>query len=210
MAGGLTIGINIDQAQIDHINIMLHQAPEKARRVYRNAFNRGLEAARTQAAEEIRQRYDITSGNLRPYQNIRLKMAAQSGPDIVGEINFSGAKIPLYRFNPSPKTRTYTARYVNGIGGWRITTAVSAADNKGQMIRRRAAFIATFKSGHTGIFARTGGTTSSGKDKIREYFGYSVADMLDYLPAREAIEKKTAETVEKRLDHELLRVLSEG
>lgn len=208
MAGGFSISISIDQAQINHVNIMLHQAPEKAKRVFKNAFNRGLITARTQAAKEVKQRYDITEGNLRPNQNIRLKMSADAGAGVVGEISFSGAKIPLYRFNPSPKTRTYTTRYVNGVGGWRITTAVSAADNKGQMIRRKSAFIATFKSGHTGIFARTGGITSSGKDRIREYWGYSIADMLDYEPAREEIEKKTAETVEKRIDHELLQVLS--
>jgi hypothetical protein len=202
------VEIKLNQEQIDHINTILYTTPEKSRQVFERAIRRGLDAGRPQAATEIKKRYDITTGNLRTYENVRTSIFEGSN-EVVGQISFAGKKIPLYRFHPSPATRQYTDRFVNGVSGWRITKAVSAADNLGQMVPRPNAFIATFRSGHTGIFEREAGKKSaSGKDKIREFFGYSVADMLDYEPAREEIQKKAEQTIEKRLDHELLRVLN--
>ena len=69
-------------------------------------------------------------------------------------------------------------------------------------------FIATFSSGHTGIFTRTGGDTANGRAKIEEIWGFSVADMLDYEPAKEAVGKRIEEVVGQRLEHEIGRLLS--
>lgn len=202
------IVVSIRRDQVEHVNSVLRSAPEKALTVYRRAFGRGLDAARVQASKEIRQRYDISDGNLRTYQNITSKVET-AADGVVGYINFASAKIPLYRFHPSPAQRKYTTRYVNKIGGWRVTTDISAADTRGAMIRRSTAFIATFQSGHTGIFSRTGEKTAGGKPKLREWYGYSVKDMLDYPEAREAIQERAAEIVQNRIDHELLRALDE-
>jgi hypothetical protein len=216
MAG---VSITVDKAQVEHVNKLLANAPEKALTVYRRAFDRGLKAARTQASREITSRYAIKAENLRTYETIRSRIDTNTD-GVTGYINFAGAKIPLYRFNPKPKDRQYTSRYVNGVGGWRITTDVYAADlkGKGQMIRRRTAFIATFQSGHKGLFYRvikqdpkTGKQvkTSGGKVPLEEMWGFSVADMLDYKPAREAIQERARQVVEERIDHELLRTLEE-
>lgn len=207
MAG---INLTIDRGQLNRVNQIINSSAKIGTAIQR-AVNRGLESARTEAAREIRTRYDIAQANLRANQNVTLRKAVYSGDEIVGEIRFSGQKIPLYRFHPNPKNRRYTQRFVNGVSGWRVTTAVSAADNRGQMTARPEGFIATFRSGHTGIFQRIAGSkTSSGKEKLREYMSYSVADMLDYPEAREAVERKTMETVQKRLDHEIQAVLKGG
>lgn len=200
--------VTISQEQVNHVNNLLRAAPEKAMTVYRRAFGRALDAARVQASKEIRQRYDILDANLRTYQNIKSRVET-AADGVIGHINFASAKIPLYRFHPSPAQRKYTTRYVNGVSGWRVTTDVSAADTRGSMLRRRTAFIATFQSGHTGIFSRTGEETASGKSRLREWYGYSVKDMLDYPEAREAIQERAAEIVQSRVDHELLRALDE-
>ena len=201
--------VSIDHRKVEHINKLLQAAPEKALTVYRRAIQRGLEAARVRASREIRERYAISEGNLRTYRNIRSSVDATTD-GVAGFISFAGAKIPLYRFHPSPKDRKYTNRYVNKVAGWRITTDVSAEDAKESgMVRRSTAFIATFPSGHTGMFTRTGGKTSGGKEKLRELYGFSVADMLDYEPAREAIQARAAQVIEDRLDHELMRALEE-
>lgn len=203
------VQVQLDQRQIEHINRMLYTAPEKTRIVLTRAFNRGLAAARTQAEQEIRKRYDIKAADLRTYKTITMRRAQQFGDEVVGDISFAGGKIPLYRFHPSPRTRQYTRKFVNGRSGWRITKAVKAADTReGGLKPRPAAFIATFKSGHTGIFKRISETTSSGKDKLKEYYGFSVEDMLDYPDAREAVQERMVEITSKRLDHELLRILS--
>jgi hypothetical protein len=203
------IEVQINKAQIQQMQQVISQQ-EKFRIAAERAINRGVEAARTEASREIRKRYDITDANIRADRNIKLKKAIASGDEIVGEISFAGRKIPLYRFHPNPKSRQYTREFVNGVSGWRKTSAVKAADVKGKMQARDNAFIATFQSGHTGIFRRTKGTTSSGKAKLREYWGFAVADMLDYQEAREAILQKATETVQKRLDHEITAALNGG
>lgn len=212
-AGVVTgVSVEIDHEKISHVNTLLQSMPQRALVVYERAIRRGLSAGRTQANREIKERYDISSASLsdsHSYKTMQEKVQRDGG-GVVGYINFAGSKIPLFRFHPSPGKRTYTTRYVNGIGGWRVTTDVSAADVRGQMLRRRTAFIATFRSGHTGIFTRTGGKTASGKDEIREYWGFSVQDMLNYEPARENIERRMAEIVERRIDHELLQALDQA
>ncbi|MDO5784722.1 MAG: phage tail protein [Eubacteriales bacterium] len=203
------VNITIDEAQVAHVNKMLHTMPDKAKIVFRNAMNRGLIAARTQAAKEIKERYDIKTGNLRTYQTIKLRRAGQAGSDIVGEITFSGTKIPLYRFHPSPATRRYTNRYVNGKAGAKITAPVSATDaRESGKHKLNRGFIATFSSGHTGIFYRTNGKTRTGKTKLKEYFGFSVADMLAYEPAMDAVYERAQEITSKSIDHELYRILN--
>lgn len=214
----LGVSVEIDKQQLERVNTLLKAAPEKALLVYRQAFQRGLGAVRTQASKEIRARYDITERNLEPYESIRQRVIPRND-GVVGEILFAGGKIPLYYFNPSPKARKYTTSYVNKIGGWRVTTEVSAADNRGQMIRRGAGFIATFQSGHTGIYKRTGewthtadalgSKTKKSKEKLEQYYGYSVADMLNYGPVIDALQDRAEEVVSARVDHELLRALDE-
>lgn len=205
------VSVEIDHEQLSHVNTLLQSTPQKALIVYERAIRRGLSAGHVQADKEIRARYDISSASLHDkhsYQTFQERVQ-KDGSGVVGYLHFAGSKIPLFRFHPSPGKRTYTTLYVNGTGGWRITTDVSAADVRGQMLRRRTAFIATFRSGHTGIFTRTGRKTASGKDEIREYWGFSVKDMLDYEPAREAVQKRMAEIVQRRIDHELLQMLNQ-
>lgn len=204
------VSVEIDRAKIDHVNRILEAFPEKALRVYERSIRRALQAGRTQALREIRLRYDIPQKSLtedHSYYTFSDRVDRASG-GVSGYIRFGGSKIPLYRFHPVPKERKYTNRFVNGVSGWRVTSDIKAADLKGRMLPRYG-FIATFPSGHTGIFARTDGKTASGKDKLREFWGFNVQDMLDYEDAREAIQKRMREIVEQRIDHELLRALEE-
>ena len=145
------VSVQINHEQIAHVNTVLQSAPQKALVVYRRAISRGLSAGRVQANKEIKTRYDISNAGLNNsgghsystyHEDVR-----EDGGGVVGRINFAGSKIPLYRFHPSPAARAYTTRYVNQISGWRVTTDVSAADVRGQMLRRRTAFIATMPSG---------------------------------------------------------------
>lgn len=209
------VAVMIDRDKLEHVNALLQSMPDKALTIYERAIRRGIASGRRKAEDEIRQRYDIPLSSLRQDHSYYTfhESVRRDGDGVVGHITFAGSPIPLYRFHPSPKERKYTTRYVNGVSGWRITTEVSAADVRGNMIHHNTAFIATFKSGHVGIFSRydrTGrklGESSTGKSKVRELYGFNVRDMLDYEPARAAIEERMREIVEKRIDHELLREL---
>lgn len=209
MAGPINFRVEIDEGQIAHVNKMLYTTPEKARIVFRDAINRGLKAGDTQARREIRERYAISNKNLMDYSSVKMSSAEAMGSDVIGTIHFAGGKIPLYKFHPSPRDRKYTNRFVNGRSGWRVTTPVRAEDAKAnglQLLSR--GFIATFRSGHKGIFQRAGGRTKTGRERIKEYWGFSMPDMLDYPEAREEIEARMEEITAKRIDQELARILN--
>lgn len=209
------VQVRIDERQVQHINKVLYQTPDKARTVFRNALSRGMTAAQVQARKEIRSRYDITTANIKKYEKVRTRYI-DAGNALRGEVSFSGGKIPLYRFHPSPAVRKYTNQYAHVLytdnpedwRRYRKTAPESAADVRGSMQLRPAAFIASFNSGHIGLFKRTGGRTSEKREKLREYWGFAVADMLDYPEAREAIQVRAEEITAKRLDHELLRIMN--
>lgn len=208
----MAIQVSVSCEQLERVEKLLYGIPGAVEKARANAFNRGLETARTTASKEIRKRYAIAAGNLK--KKITVKRASAGGGN--ASIEFAGPKIPLYKYTPSPKSRTYTTERVPveiRENVWRLvhkTGRVSAMDSRESgMQARPSAFIATFSSGHTGIFRRVGGNTENGKAKIEEYWSYSIADMLDYGPAKEAVAEKTAETVNRRLEHEISRVLGE-
>lgn len=70
------------------------------------------------------------------------------------------------------------------------------------------AFVAQMKSGHIGIFERTGGKTSGGDAEIKELMGSSVPQMLGNDEVRESLAEKTAAKLDERLEHEVNRILS--
>ena len=55
-------------------------------------------------------------------------------------------------------------------------------------------------SGHTGIFERTGGMTSSSKDELEELYGPSVPQMLGNQEVAEKLTGEAMESFEKNLD----------
>ena len=213
--------IQITCEQLSRAEKLLHGIPDAVPKATANAMNRGLDTLTAEANRQIRKRYAISSGSVKKYQRITLKRASGTG-DSTASIEFAGRKIPLYQFRPSPKTRTYTPEkipvMIAGSGDstseavWRLVNKnarVSAMDIKESgMQARPSAFITTFRSGHTGIFKRTGQKTSTGNGEIKEYWGPGVADMLDYEPAKLEIAEKVQETVNKRLEHEIGRILA--
>ena len=70
------------------------------------------------------------------------------------------------------------------------------------------AFVARMKSGHIGIFERTGGMTSEGSDAIQEIMGNSVAQMIGKEEVTEKISEEAGNTFEKELDSAVYRILA--
>lgn len=201
--------IKLDEQQIRRVSQMLYAFPDKTRTVLGNAIRRGLTATRVQAEKEIRERYDISAGNLRTYKNIFQHPVFNSNDGVVGEISFAGGKIPLYRYHVVPKNRVNTSRFANGYGGAKVPRQTSAADLKETgLVPRPSAFVARFQSGHVGLFMVTERGKEGAKDKMKELYGFDIADMLDYEDARENILDRAQEVVAERIDHELYRMLN--
>ena len=70
------------------------------------------------------------------------------------------------------------------------------------------AFVAQMKSGHIGIFERTGGSTSEGSDAIREIMGSSVAQMVGNQQVAQRLTEGAYKTFETELDKAVYRILT--
>ena len=70
------------------------------------------------------------------------------------------------------------------------------------------AFVARFRSGHVGIFERTGGVTASGRDEIRELMGSSIPQMIGSDEVTEALSNDAGLEFDKRMTHEVDAILN--
>jgi len=147
---------------------MLADVPGGMERALKSATKRAVSFLRTQSTKEIRQRYDISRKNIRAEQNIRVNYRYFNG--VEARVSFRGNKIPLWRYGgSSPKTPTVNPdKTIMAIvnGNLRpVHPGIAAAGH--QLVSTSPttfsrAFVAQMKSGHIGIFERTGGKTATG------------------------------------------------
>lgn len=214
-AGGCAVDLTVaGQEALERAERLLAGIPGGVEKAVRSAMARSASHLKTQSSRISRERYDIKAANIRDAENAKISYSYQNG--VQAHIIFAGQRIPLYRFNgasPGTPTRDTSERgpVMAGSDHWRFWAPSIPAH--GHVLKStspalfRHAFVARMKSGHTGIYERTGGMTSNDKDKIEELFGPSVPQMLGQ---REVAEKLAAETMEKfeeRLDHEINAIL---
>lgn len=180
----------------------------------KRAMARSVAHLRTESAREIRKQYAISTANIRANETVHVRYTYQNG--VQAYVTFSGHKIPLHRYDGSaPAVPTQdTSRWVRVIidGKWlKVHPSVPA---RGHQLKSTSpkqyinAFVARMKSGHTGIFERTGGATSTGRDEIKEIMGSSVPQMLSSKAVEERLAKGAMEKFEQRLDHEIQVILN--
>lgn len=69
-------------------------------------------------------------------------------------------------------------------------------------------FVARFSSGHIGIFERTGGSSASGGDAIREIMGSSLPQMVGNEAVLESLSESVRDKFDERLTHEVDAILN--
>ena len=183
--------INIRAEHIERADALLRHIPGAAPKAMARAINRAAESARTEAARKAREEYYIKHKDI--IDTIKLRRATPG--DLSAEVVSTGSVIPLTKFrvtpkSPQPKRKApLIARVKRGAGG-PIT----------------GAFVARLSSGHVGVFNRV----SKARLPIVQRYGPSVPQMLGSPTVTGWVEQKAAETLEKRLDHEINRVLEGG
>lgn len=202
-----------------------HQVLDKAARLLagidggieqavKSAMPRAVSHLRTSSAKAIREKYAISAANLKAGETVHVKYAYQNGVQAV--ITFSGHKIPLYRYDgaspalPTLDTGTWAAAMIEG--KWRkVHPSLTASGHQLKNTPPKqlpGAFVARMRSGHVGIFQRTGSSAAQGGDALEEIMGSSVPQMLGDEQAAETLAQETLELLEKRLNHEALRILN--
>lgn len=189
--------IEITNEQIERVNLLLSGVPNGVEKAMKSVIQRANSTIRTETLKGITSVYTISKQNVRAETTIQMEIMQQSS-GIVGTVSFAGYKIPLYRFDVSPK-KPGTGKMV----------AARMMKNHTKTIWRHA-FIAKVQTGHVGtdhtsIFERK-------KEKKRlpigEIPGLSTAQMAENTIVLEQVEEKTQEVINKRIEHEISRILN--
>lgn len=207
---------DIGDGSIERARKLLSGIPGGAEKAIKAALTRAASHLRTNAEKAVQERYDISKKNLRSDKNVGVKYV-YSGGTVSAYINFSGVKIPLYRYGgaspkePTPdKSKGRVPAPINGVTKM-VYPGIAASGHQlktSGVTHFEHAFTARMKSGHVGIFERTGGATAAGGDEIKELMGSSFPQMLGNEEVAEKLSKEAYEKFEERLDHEILAVMN--
>ena len=207
----------VGRQSLDRAELLLAGFPGAVDKALQSAMRRTAEHVRTQSGRRARERYDIGTDTIRANSgrsdNVRISYTYSPGHGAEASVLFRGTKIPLYRFGRSaPKTPTFnTSEFVNVMiqGEWRrVHPAIPA---RGHQLKSTAptqfhdAFVASFKSGHTGIFERTGGMTGTGNDEL---MGDSLPQMIGNDEVLERLSKDAMDKFDERMTHEVDAILN--
>ena len=217
ITGSVTVTVNeaAGQAAIERAKALLAGIPGGVDKAMKASMSRTVDRLRRDSNQAIREKYDISDEGIRAEKNVRVRYSYQNG--VQATVTFSGRKIPLYRFGgayPKVPTQDIAAgkKPVMVKGAWTMQYQGVAA--RGHQFQDTGptqfmdAFVAQMKSGHIGIFERTGGSTSEGSDAIREIMGSSVAQMVGNQQVAQGLTERAYETFETELDKAVYRILT--
>lgn len=169
--------------------LLLNGIPGGVYKAVGSALTRAASAGKTEAKRAVSQEYTISSGDFLQYtRNINHFVRGGDG-SVEVVFGFAGYPIPLMHFQTRIDSEGRPVAHVK-----RANTPELLSHAFRQLVR-----------GHYGIYEREG----AARYPIHELYGpattqmmYANEDVLD------AIEEKMVETYEKRIDHEILRVLN--
>ena len=211
--------IEISAKQIERIEMILQGVPGGVKKVIQSVIPRATQTIRSVSLKEITRVYDIKlkdafRGRASKSKTINLSKQKYSDGSIVGRVRYSGYKLPLYRFGVSHKEPTPMPHRVPAPVGHSFTDGWRLA-HPGKPVRARklksetlgllpGAFIARMPNGHKGIFKRVKRTSS----ELREIMAASVAEMAEHTDVLEKAETAAMDTISKRIEHEITRILN--
>lgn len=180
--------IEINSEAIERAQTMLAGVLKGAERAFSNAINRAVTYSKTKAFKEVRKVYTVKQSDLNSKTSTKVQKASTG--NLAGYVSFSGAKLPLYKFQVTPKAP--------GKG-----KKVRAAVMKGGGATFDSAFIANLGSG-MGVFERI----TSRRYPTEEIMGLSAGQMVQNEVIIEQLTKEAQEKVDERLKHEIDRILN--
>lgn len=200
----------ISDEAFERVKLILHGVPGGAEMALKGIISRATGTVRKTTLEGITSVYDIKAKDVRDRKNTTINLRTRKAEGgIVGEVKFSGGKIPLYRFGVTPKQPKIQGTKVPvKFGDTWVMVAPSAPVKARQrkdkpFVKFDNAFITTTRSGHTGMFERDG----LGRLPVTEFMGASTPQMAENSVVLEKVEAAAVETIVKRTEHEISRIL---
>lgn len=180
--------IEITSEQVGRINALLGGVKNAPQKVIYNVLNRATGTVVSQSSKYVRQTYKIKHGDLTSNRNINVSRAGPS--KLEATISYGGTLIPLMKFNVDPKQPKRK----------HVTVSV-LANGSGQRLLH--AYVADLGHG-VGVFERE----TAARDSSVQLFGPSAAHMVENAEVLEKVESAAMETINKRVEHEISRILN--
>lgn len=192
--------ITVSQETIDRISVLLSDVPKGTERALVNAANRGLAKARTEAFKGVTSEYKITKKVISEYTKDSIKNATTS--DLCAKLIFVGQQIPLYKYSLTKPKHPGKGKVFAG-----QKTAVAfehafrnwVSDKKEGLFERTGSF-------HEVEHKKTGKIRY--REKIKQIMGSSMRSMVSNAVVMEQVYKEAQETFDKRIEHEIERLLA--
>jgi hypothetical protein len=189
-SNGNAITIDVASESFNRAEKLLAGIKGGARVAVSNALERAGTSGRAYAAKAISEEYTLSQSDVRSNTKNFDRIKRNADGQIEITFGYSGNVIPLIKFDTSI-----------GKDG-RITTRVKRSSAKGALDHAFTASVHT----HTGIFERE---YDELRLPIEELYGPSVPQMMYSNEAvRTKIESRALETYEKRIEHEITRLLN--
>lgn len=185
----ITTSVSVDERAIEDIKSRLGSMEKKAPQVIANSLNRAMSSVAKAVNEELRKNYHIKTADIKP--TITRTRAKRS--DVNAVLKSSGPVVPLDRFKVSPKT-------VNP----KRKSPIKVAVKKGAAKPLEGAFNADING--VKVFKRS----TKRRLPIDRLFGPSVPQMLNREDIRNRIDVTGQKMFNKRIDHEIERILAKG
>lgn len=177
--------IEITEEQSERISLILGGIKNAPNKAIHNVINRGLTTVKSQSSKMIRETYNIKQKDIKNNQQMKFNKATSS--NLVGEISFAGNMIPLIQFNTRATSKGVTTSVMKG-GGTRLNHA----------------YITDLGKYGVGVFQRE----TTARDSSKQLYGPSTAHMMENNNVLPRVETLAQETVNKRIEHEITRILN--
>lgn len=181
--------IEITEQQIDRINLILGALKDAPKNAIYNVLNRATGTVVSQSSKLIRGTYRIQHKDVTSNQNIKVKRASKG--NLEASILYAGTLIPLIKFSvdpKQPKRKHVTVSVLQEMSGKRLVSA----------------FVADLGRYGVGVFERE----TSARDSSKQLYGPSTAHMMENADVQDKVEAAARETIEKRVEHEISRILN--
>lgn len=173
--------------RLEYLSKMLVGFEDQIEKVKVRAINRATTTAQSTLVRKVRENYHIKAGDVR--KSLTVSRARPGLPQSV--ISSSGKDLPTIAFQVRPGT-------VNG----KRRTPIRVSVKKGSTTELDRAFIARI-GGRLGVYERL----SEKRFPIRQLYSVSIPVMANNPDVVESVAEDARSMLDKRLDHEINRVL---
>lgn len=176
------------QIRITHaeqIEELFGATPRQAKIVLWRALNRAATAGQTRASVTVRREYVIKAADVKK----RIKIRKATAANLSAQIRASGPVIPLMKFDVTPT--------------FPDIMNVHARVKKGGKKPIQSGFVTRAENGHVNVFTRAG----RNRFPIKGRYGPSIAQMMGKDEVVDDIQTRAQDVLDKRLEHELDRLL---